>query len=69
METKYTSLVYAVDYRRNDGAMPLFGWNTKQRTEVHPELRRGILGLDRAIEKQNAGIHEDALFVGRTMLM
>ena len=49
--------------------MNLFGLNTKQQTEVHQELRRRILGLDRVIEKKNAGIHQDAFFVGRTMFM
>ena len=49
--------------------MNLSALSTKQRTEVHQELRRRILGLDRVAEKQNAGIHEDAFFLGRTMFM
>ena len=49
--------------------MNLFGLSTKQRTEVHQELRRRILGLDGVIEKQRTGIHEDAFFLGQTMFM
>jgi hypothetical protein len=41
----------------------------KSRTEVHHELRRRILNLSGVTERQNAGIHEDAFFVGRTMFM
>ena len=37
--------------------------------ELHEELRRRILGLPGVTERQNAGIHEDAFFVGRTMFM
>src|SRR5215468_8505008 len=37
--------------------------------ELHQELRRRILGLSDVTEKQNAGIHEDAFFVGHTMFM
>jgi hypothetical protein len=49
--------------------MNLFGLNTKQRSEVHQELRCRILGLASVTEKENAGIHEDAFFVGSTMFM
>jgi len=49
--------------------MNLFGLNTSQRSELHQELRRRILGLAGVTEKQNAGIHEDAFFVGSTMFM
>ena len=38
--------------------------------ELHEELRQRILGLAGGVtERQNAGIHEDAFFVGRTMFM
>jgi len=39
------------------------------RQELHEELRRRILALSGVHERQNAGIHEDAFFVGRTMFM
>jgi hypothetical protein len=41
----------------------------KSREELHQELRQRILGLAGVTERQNAGIHEDAFFVGRTMFM
>jgi hypothetical protein len=41
----------------------------KSRTELHHELRQKILKLSGVTERQNAGIHEDAFFVGRTMFM
>src|SRR5262245_47317764 len=37
--------------------------------ELHQELRERILNLPGVIEQQNAGIHGDAFFVGRTMFM
>jgi len=37
--------------------------------EVHQELRQRILTLPGVTERQNAGIHEDAFFVGRTMFV
>jgi len=37
--------------------------------ELHQELRQRILNLSGVTERQNAGIHEDAFFVGRTMFM
>ena len=37
--------------------------------ELHEELRRRILALPGVMERQNAGIHEDAFFVGHTMFM
>ena len=37
--------------------------------ELHQELRQKILSLSGVTERQNAGIHEDAFFVGRTMFM
>ena len=37
--------------------------------ELHQELRQRILNLPGVKERQNAGIHEDAFFVGRTMFM
>src|SRR5947199_8765123 len=41
----------------------------KSPEELHQELRQRILGLSGVTERQNAGIHEDAFFVGRTMFM
>ena len=41
----------------------------KSSTELHQELRQQILNLAGVTERQNAGIHEDAFFVGRTMFM
>jgi hypothetical protein len=41
----------------------------KSRGELHQELRQKILNLPGVTERQNAGIHEDAFFVGRTMFM
>src|SRR5438477_2880159 len=37
--------------------------------ELHQQLRQRILNLPRVTECQNAGIHEDAFFVGRIMFM
>jgi len=37
--------------------------------ELHQGLRQRILNLSGVTERQNAGIHEDAFFVGRTMFM
>src|SRR5262249_37748583 len=37
--------------------------------DLHQELRQRILGLPGVTERQNAGIHEDAFLVGRTMFM
>jgi hypothetical protein len=41
----------------------------KSREELNWELRQRILTLPGVTERQNAGIHEDAFFVGRTMFM
>jgi hypothetical protein len=41
----------------------------KSRRELQRQLRRTILSLQGVTERQNAGIHEDAFFVGRTMFM
>ena len=41
----------------------------KSREELHQELRQKILSLPGVTERQNAGIHEDAFFVGRSMFM
>jgi hypothetical protein len=41
----------------------------KSRGELHEELRQRILALLGVTERQNAGIHEDAFLVGRTMFM
>ncbi len=37
--------------------------------ELHQELRQRILNLSGVTERKNAGIHEDAFFVGRRMFM
>ena len=37
--------------------------------ELHQQLRESILSLPGVTERQNAGIHEDAFFVGPTMFM
>lgn len=41
----------------------------KTRIDLHEELRQRILALPGVTERPNAGIHEDAFFVGRTMFM
>ena len=41
----------------------------KSSGELHQELRQRILDLPGVTERPNAGIHEDAFFVGRTMFM
>ena len=41
----------------------------KTRSELNQELRQRILGLSGVTERPDAGIHEDAFFVGRTMFM
>src|SRR5438309_6591789 len=41
----------------------------KSRGELHQELGQRILNLSGVTERENAGIHEDAFFVGRTMFM
>jgi hypothetical protein len=41
----------------------------KSPKELHQELRQTILCLQGVTERKNAGIHEDAFFVGRTMFM
>jgi Family of unknown function (DUF5519) len=41
----------------------------KFRGELHQELRQRILSLPGVTERENAGIHEDAFFVGHTMFM
>ncbi len=41
----------------------------KSQTGLHQELRQRILNLQGVTERQNAGIHEDAFFVGGTMFM
>src|SRR5712675_2370951 len=38
-------------------------------TDLNEELRQRILNLPGVTERTNAGIHEDAFFVGRTMFM
>ena len=41
----------------------------KSGKELHQELRQRILDLSGVTERPNAGIHEDAFFVGQTMFM
>jgi hypothetical protein len=41
----------------------------KSRQELHDELRKKILALPQVREQQDAGIHEDAFFIQRTMFM
>jgi hypothetical protein len=41
----------------------------KSRRALHHELRKRILNLPGVTERENAGIHEDAFFVGRSMFM
>jgi hypothetical protein len=41
----------------------------KSREKLHGELRHRILSLSDVTERQDAGIHEDAFFVGRKMFM
>jgi alkylhydroperoxidase family enzyme len=41
----------------------------KSGEELHQKLRQRILSLSGVTERQNAGIHEDAFFVGGTMFM
>ena len=41
----------------------------KPRTDIHQELRQRILALPGVTERPDAGIHEDAFFVGGTMFM
>src|ERR1700756_4239671 len=41
----------------------------KTRTDIHEELRHRILALSGVAERPNAGIHEDAFFVGGKMFM
>ena len=41
----------------------------KSQADLHQELRQRILNLPDVTERQNAGIHEDAFFVGRIMFM
>jgi hypothetical protein len=41
----------------------------KSQPELHQQLRERILALPGVTERPNAGIHEDAFFVGRTMFM
>src|SRR5215831_20458835 len=41
----------------------------KSPKELHQDLRQRILGLPGVTERQNAGIHQDAFFVGHTMFM
>ena len=42
---------------------------TSTATRLHHQLRQRILTLPNVTERQNAGIHEDAFFIGSTMFM
>src|SRR5438093_12761667 len=42
---------------------------TKSPEELNQQLRQRILGLSGVTERPNAGIHEDAFFVGGKMFM
>jgi len=60
--------------RRQSAAKPAAapatnGTVVKSREELNRELREGILRLPSVTERRNAGIHEDAFFVGRKMFM
>ncbi len=41
----------------------------RSQEELNQKLRQSVLSLPGVTERQNAGIHEDAFFVGRTMFM
>jgi hypothetical protein len=41
----------------------------KSQAQLHQELRQKILALSGVIERPNAGIHDDAFFVGSIMFM
>jgi hypothetical protein len=45
------------------------GMTMKSSDGLHQELRRRILSLSDVTERQNAGIHDDAFFVGGKMFM
>src|SRR5262249_40527768 len=45
------------------------GMIMKSNEVLHQELRQRILSLPGVTERQNAGIHEDAFFVAKTMFM
>src|SRR5947208_13941342 len=60
------------DVHRNEtlqADLGLEGLVMRSREELNQELRQTILSLPGVTERQNAGIHEDAFFVGRTMFM
>ena len=71
VETKYTKIVFEVAERvtgagvKNGRKMLIM----KSREELHQELRHRILSLSDVTERQNAGIHENAFFVGGKMFM
>lgn len=58
METKYTITVSTVNMSQ-----------ARTREELNQQLRQQVLSLPGVTERQNAGIHEDAFMVGRTMFM
>jgi len=41
----------------------------RSQEELNQKLRQSVLSLPGVTERQNAGIHEDAFLVGRTMFM
>jgi len=72
METKYTKIVSVVAEGSQSKAYVKDGRKRlimKSREELHRELRHRILSLSDVTERQNAGIHEDAFFVGGKMFM
>src|SRR6266700_272893 len=53
----------------NDTAKTVNRVPVKSPEALHEELRTRILSLSGVTERENAGIHEDAFFVDRTMFM
>jgi len=64
LETKYTNIVSRVEQQRILSPKIM-----KPPEQLHQELRQRILGLSGVTERPNAGIHEDAFFVGGKMFM
>jgi hypothetical protein len=64
LETKYTRLVSKVVNQSM-----LFPKIMKSPEQLNQELRQRVLGLSDVTERPNAGIHEDAFFVGGKMFM
>jgi putative NADH-flavin reductase len=62
-------LLGLVTLNNGDADTEQSGVAVKSPAQPHEELRRRILGLTGVTERPDAGIHEDAFFVGRTMFM